>query len=69
MAHHVAVLSTERAVDDRVDDRVQRQVIGRCIQLYAVRMAQQNMQKLVADNSLDVSLAPAVFFQELEIDQ
>ena len=56
-------------MDDRVDDRIDRQVLGRRQCGEALGMPQQHVQELVADDGLDVRLGAAVFADECQVHE
>ena len=50
-AHHPAVVGAEAAVDDGVDDRIDREMFGPRQRGEALGMPQQHVQELVADHA------------------
>lgn len=68
-AHHPAVGRPESAVDDRVDDRIERQVLGRRQGREAFSVPQQDVQELVTDDGLDVGVRVAVFAHEFQVHE
>ena len=56
-------------MDDRVDDRIERQVLGRPQGGEAFGMPQQDVQELVTDDGLDVGVRVAVFAHESQVHE
>ena len=68
-AEKFAVVVPAAAVDDVVDDRVQCQVGGRITGLVFAGVVEQDVQKLVHYQGLDLGLLLAVEADELEVHQ
>ena len=56
-------------MDDGVDDRIDREMLGPRQRGEALGMPQQHVQELVADDGLDVLLGAAVFADEGEVHE
>ena len=56
-------------MDDGIDHRVERKVARRCQRALVLRVAEQDVQELVADHGLDVVVGGAVLFHERQIDE
>ncbi|PHY10068.1 MAG: hypothetical protein CK533_11525 [Acidobacterium sp.] len=68
-AHHRAVLGAETAMNDRVDHRIQRQVLRGRELGGALGVPQQHMQELVADHRLHLRLGAAVLADERQVHE
>ena len=51
-------------MDDGIDHRVEREVARRCQRALVLRVAEEDVQELVADHGLDVIVGGAVLFNE-----